>query len=220
MNIVIIGAGGHGKVVADILQHDPEVKIAGFIDDDKNMLGQLIDGCRVLGNFASLPELTAGYKLDGAVIAIGDNKVRARLYEELEKTGLKHKSAIHTHALIAKDVDIGSGVVIASGAVISTGTRVGNNVIINTGVVIDHDNYIEDHTHISPGVKLAGRVTVGKYTHVGLGVTIIEDISIGENCVIGAGAVVVADVPANATAVGVPARVIKFKERSADGKHH
>lgn len=217
MNIIIVGAGGHGKVVLDILQHDSDVRLVGFVDDDKTYHGKIIDGIPVLGSISSLPTLIPLYKLDGAIIAIGDNKVRAELFNKLKKLGLKLKRAIHPDALIARDVEIGEGVVIAAGAVISIGTRIGNNVIINTGVVIDHDNIIEDHAHISPGVNLAGRVTVGKYTHVGLGVTIVEDITIGENATVGAGAVVLADVPPNTTAVGVPARIIKHKEPAKDG---
>ena len=217
MNVVIVGAGGHGKVVLDILQRDRDVNPVGFIDDDKTSHGTIIDGLPVLGGINALPDLIPLHKLDGAIIAIGDNRVRARLFSKLEGLGFKMTRAIHPDALIAHDVKIGEGVVIAAGVVISTGTRIGDNVIINTGVVIDHDNIIEDHTHISPGVNLAGRVTVGKYAHVGLGVTIVEDLTIGENTTIGAGAVVLVDVPANTTAVGVPARIIKHKQPAKDG---
>ena len=217
MNIVIVGAGGHGKVVLDILRRDPDVKVIGFVDDDKTSHGKIIDGIPVLGGLSSLPELIPLYKMDGATIAIGDNIVRARLFDKMKELGLKPQRAIHPDALIARDVEIGEGVVIAAGVAISVGTRIGNNVIINTGVVIDHDNIIEDHTHISPGVNLAGRVTVGKYTQVGLGATVVEDLTIGGNTTIGAGAVVLSDVPANATAVGVPARVIKHKKPAKDG---
>ena len=220
MNVVIVGAGGHGKVVVDILKHDPDVKLIGFLDDDKTLLGKIVDGIPVLGSVSSLSALTSRHKLDGAVIAIGDNRVRAELFNKLKGLGLKPKRAIHPHALIAHDVEIGEGVVIADGAVISTGTRIGDNVIINTGVVIDHDNVIEDHAHISPGVKLAGRVSVGQYTQIGLGVTIVEDLTIGDNVIVGAGAVVLADVPANTTAVGVPAKIIKRKGPVGKSKHH
>ena len=207
-------------MVLDILRRDPDVKPVGFIDDDKTSHGKIVDGIPVLGSVSSLPELIPLHKMDGVIIAIGDNKVRARLFDSMKELGLKPKRAIHPHALIARDVEIGEGVVIAAGVAISVGTRIGNNVIINTGVLIDHDNIIEDHTHISPGVKLAGRVTVRKYTQVGLGVTVVEDLTIGENTTIGAGAVVLANVPANATAVGIPAKVIKYKKLAKDGIQH
>ena len=214
MNVIIIGAGGHGKVVLDILQHDSDADLIGFIDDDVTSHDKIIDGLRVLGSVNSLSKLIAVYKVDAAIIAVGDNKVRAELFDKMKGLGLKLKGAIHPDALIARDVEVGEGVVIAAGAVINTGGRIGNNVIINTGAVLDHDDVIEDNAHISPGVKLAGRVTVGKYTHVGLGVTIVEDLTIGENTTIGAGAVVLANIPANTTAVGVPARIIKHKSPS------
>ena len=217
MNVIIVGAGGHGKVVLDILQPDRDVKVVGFVDDDKTSHGKIVDGLPVLGSISALPDLMPLYELDGAIVAIGDNKVRARLFDKMKGLGLKLKRAIHHDALIAHDVEIGEGVVIAAGVVISTGTRIGDNVIINTGVVIDHDNIIEDHTHISPGVNLAGRVTVGRYAHVGLGVTVVEDLTVGENTTIGAGAVVLVDVPPNTTAVGVPARIIKHKQPARDG---
>ena len=212
MNIVIIGAGGHGQVVLDILRHDADARLVGFIDDDKTTHNKIIDGVPVLGSVSALPTLIPRDKLDGAVIAVGDNKVRADLHEKLKAAGLKLKVAVHPDALIARDVGIGEGVVIAAGVVISTGTRIGDNVIINTGAVIDHDNIIEDYSHISPGATLAGKVRVGKYSHVGLGVTIIQDLTIGDNATVGAGAVVLTDIPDNATAVGVPAKVIKRKE--------
>lgn len=219
MNVVIVGAGGHGKVVQDILQRDPDVKLKGFVDDDKTSHGKTIDGVPVLGSISSLPDLVAGHKIEAAVIAIGDNRVRGELFRKMKGLGLKLKSAIHPDALIARDVEIGEGVVIAAGAVINVGTTVGDNVIVNTGAVIDHNNVIGDHSHISPGVSLSGGVRVGKYAHVGLGVTVVEHLHIGENATVGAGAVVLADVPANTTAVGVPAKIIKRKEPHSQATH-
>jgi sugar O-acyltransferase (sialic acid O-acetyltransferase NeuD family) len=213
MNMVIFGAGGHGKVVLDILQHDRRVNLVGFIDDDRNSHEKFVDGTPVLGDVGNLPSLIAAHQLDGAVIAVGNNKVRAALFMQVKSLGLKLENAIHPKALIAGDVIIGEGVVVASGAIINTGTKIGDNVIINTGVIIDHDNVIEDHVHISPGVKLGGKVTVKKYTHIGLGSTVAQRLTIGENATVGAGAVVLADVPENTLVVGVPARIVKRKEK-------
>lgn len=212
MNIVIVGAGGHGKVILNILQHDPDTKLVGFVDDDANSHHTMIDGFPVLGSIDSLPALTPRYQLDGAIIAIGDNRIRGELFGRMKEWRLTLKSAIHPHAFIARDVKIGEGVVIAAGAIIGTGSRIGNNVIINTRAIIDHEDIIEDHVHISPGVTIAGKVVIGQYSHVGLGVTVVQDLTIGENATVGAGAVVLADIPANTTAVGVPARVIKYKK--------
>ena len=214
MNIVIIGAGGHGKVVLEIVRRDLDVKFVGFIDDDKNSHDKAVDGAMVLGDLDSLPALILANKLEGAIIAVGNNKTRARLYGKLKKLGLIMINAIHPDALIAKDVEIGEGVVIAAGVVINTGTRIGNNVIINTGAIIDYGNVLEDHTHISPGVKLGSKVTVKKYTHVGLGAKVVEEITIGENVTVGAGAVVLENIPDNSLAVGVPARVVRQKNET------
>ncbi|MFC1952776.1 acetyltransferase [Chloroflexota bacterium] len=212
MNVVIIGASGHGKVVRDILQLDLSVKIAGFIDDDKNSHNTLIDGIPVLGDIDSLKPFISEYQLEAAVIAIGDNRTRAILSVDLKNLGLKRKNAIHPDALIAKDVSIGEGVVIAAGVVINPATRIGDYAIINTGVILEYGSVVEDYAHISPGVAVGGLVTVNKYAHVGIGVTINDNLTIGENVTVGAGAVVVTDIPDNTIAIGVPARVVRHKE--------
>lgn len=199
-------------MVQDILLHDLNVKIAGFIDDDKRSHNKLIDGIPILGDINSLPSLIPAYKLDAAIIAMGNNQTRARIFGQLSSLGLKRKRAIHQDALIAKDVEIGEGVVIAAGVVINPGTRIGDNVIINTGVIIDYGSVVEDHVHISPGVILGSMVTVKKYTHVGIGVAVAEELTVGENVTIGAGTVVLASIPDNTLAVGVPAKVIRHKE--------
>jgi sugar O-acyltransferase (sialic acid O-acetyltransferase NeuD family) len=209
MNVVIIGAGGHGRVVLDILRHDINVGSLALVDDDDKYKNSLIDGAPVLGKISSLPSLIPVHRLGGAIVAIGDNKTRARIYENITSMGLKIVNAIHPDALIARDVVIGEGVVIAAGAIIGTGSRIGNNVIINTGVTIEVENIIEDHTHISPGVNLAGRVRIKKYTHIGLGVCVIDNIIIGENVMVGAGAIILKEIPDNSLAVGTPARVIR-----------
>jgi sugar O-acyltransferase (sialic acid O-acetyltransferase NeuD family) len=213
MNVVIVGAGGHGKVVLDILQYDRRINLAGFIDDNRHSHGKFIDDIPIIGDTAGLEKMVALRHIEGAIIAVGDNQVRARIYARLKDTGIKIINAIHPGAILAKDVKFGEGVVIASGAKINTGTKIGNNVIINTGVIIDHDNIIEDHVHISPGVKLSGNVTIKKYTHVGLGVTVVSKITINENVTVGGGAIVLKDIPAYTTAVGRPAKVIKYKEK-------
>jgi UDP-perosamine 4-acetyltransferase len=188
------------------------MKVIGFIDDDKASHNKTVDGIPVIGTHQALPELKTKYGLEGVIIAVGDNKTRALLFNKVKGLGLKLENAIHHNALIARDVEIGEGVVIASGAMINTGTKIGNNVILNTGVVINHDNIIEDHVHISPGVKLDGKVTVKEGTHVGIGVTVGPYVVIGKNVTVGGGAVVLENIPDNVTAVGIPARVVKHKE--------
>jgi sugar O-acyltransferase (sialic acid O-acetyltransferase NeuD family) len=215
MNVVIIGAGGHGRVVLDILRHDLDIKLIGFIDDDKRFHHKLIDGFPVLGDTASLKTIIPAHKLDAAIVAVGDNHTRARIFEKLSGLGLKKIRAIHHDALIARGAEIGEGAVIAAGVVVNPGTKIGDNVIINTGVILDYGSVVEDHVHISPGVILGSMVTVKKYTHVGIGVAVVEELTVGENVTVGAGAVVLASIPDNTLAVGVPARVIRHKSQTA-----
>ena len=219
MSVIIVGAGGHGKVVRDILQHDAAIKVTGFIDDDRMTHGKTVDGLPVLGGIKDLQCLIPKHRIEAGIVAIGDNKTREAMYLRLKNLGLKIINAIHPGAIIAKHVEFGEGVVVASGAKINTGTKIGSNVIINTGVIIDHENIIEDHVHISPGVKLSGNVTIGKYSHIGIGVTIVSRITIGQNVTVGGGAVVLDDMPDNTIAVGVPAKVIKNKEKHTAGRH-
>lgn len=209
MRILIIGAGGHGKVVADILLSSSNHKIIGFIDDDPNKVGTRIMGIPVLGDTKSLYKIVDRYDIEGAIPAIGDNVVRAKMYELILSIGLKPINAIHKTAHISRTVKMGNAVCIAPGVIINTDVKVGNNVIINTGATVDHDSIVEDHVHIGPGVHLAGNVHVKKYATVYTGAVVIPGITIGENSIIGAGAVVIDDIPDNVVAVGVPAKVIR-----------
>ncbi|MDP6632301.1 MAG: acetyltransferase [Dehalococcoidales bacterium] len=213
MNIVIIGAGGHGKVTLDILQYDTSVEVIGFIDDDENSRDKIISGVPVLGNMAALPRLIQEKRIEGGIIALGNRKVRAALFEHLKEMGLKPVNAVHPRAVIAKNVRMGDGVMIAAGAIINTDSIIGDDVIINTGATIDHDNMIGDHVNIQPGGNLGGAVTVKAYTEVGIGATVIQNISIGEGSTIAAGAAIISDVPDNVTVVGVPGRIFRADKR-------
>lgn len=205
-------------MVLDILRYNLNVKLIRFVDDDRDSHHKVVDGVPVLGSTGSLPELVARHKLDAAIIAVGNNRVRAEVFNRLRGLGLRLENAIHPRSIIARGVEMGEGVVIASGAMVNAGTTIGNNVIINTGVIIDHDNVIEDHTHLSPGAKLAGKVTIKRYAHVGIRATVAQRLTIGEGATVGAGAVVFNDVPENAVAVGVPARILKINGAAADAE--
>ncbi len=214
MNVVIVGAGGHGKVILDILQNTPSIEVIGFIDDGQKSQGKEINGIPVIGTINSLPQLRQKYGIEGAIIAIGNRGVRATVFEKVKGMGLKLINAIHPSAIISKNVKLGAGVMIAPGAIINTNSAIGDDVIINTGATIDHDNIIGDHVNIQPGVSLGGTVTVKAYAEVGIGATVIQNINIGENSTVGAGAVLIADVPDNVTVVGVPGRIIKVNRLS------
>jgi len=208
MNIVIIGAGGHGRVVLDILRNNHQFDIAGFLDGNLALHGKEICGLEVLGDLSIVDQLNEQC-VGGAIVAIGDNKIRNIYAQQLKTVGINLVSAIHPSVNIAQTAEVGKNVVIAAGANICTLAKINDSAIINTGCIIDHESIIHRAAHICPGVRIAGHVTVRPYAFVGIGATIIQGITIGEGAVVGAGAVVVQDVPAFTTVVGVPAKVIK-----------
>lgn len=203
--VVIIGAGGHAKVIADMIEKSGD-EIVGFLDDNKKKGTTIIKEYKVLGDFNNRFPLAIANLDYEFIIAIGDNKKR----EEISHSpNLKFYTAIHPSAQIGLDVEIKEGTVIMANACINSSAKIGKHCIINTGAIIEHDNIIEDFVHISPNVALGGTVKIGKNTHVGIGSIIKNNITICENCKIGAGAVVVKDIKEEGTYVGVPAKGIK-----------
>ena len=196
-------------MVADILlrAHDAgtDYKPIGFLDDASALAGTTIMGLPVLGAIAQLDE----FDHDAVIVAIGDNRIRARIFESVRARGERIVNAVHPAAVLAPDVRLGEGVMICAGVVVNTGTVIGDNVILNTGCTVDHHNRIGSHAHIAPGVHLGGDVTIGEGTVVGIGATVIPQRTVGAWSAIGAGSVVTRDIPAYATAVGMPARVIQ-----------
>jgi sugar O-acyltransferase (sialic acid O-acetyltransferase NeuD family) len=199
--IYLIGAGGHAKVVADILIASGCPPTAVLDDDPKQ--------ATLLG--LSVFSTATPPSPDGRVIvAIGDNYVRERITLRYNQFG----TAIHPSAQIGRDVEIGDGSVIMAGAVINPGSRIGRHCIVNTRASVDHDCVLEDFAHVAPGATLGGRVRVGRGTMVSLGASVIHGLVIGEYTVVGAGAIVVRDLPSGVIAYGVPARVVR--NRSPD----
>jgi sugar O-acyltransferase (sialic acid O-acetyltransferase NeuD family) len=205
--VLIYGASGHGKVIADLIDKAGRFDIAGFLDDDPAINGHTFFGYPVLGGLKTLNE--EGYYAYKLILAIGENLARKNLWEQIKPLGYELVSVMHPSAEIASDVCIKAGTVVMANTAINSGTKIGENAIINTGATIDHDCTIGDYVHISPGAHLAGHVHIGALAHIGIGASCIQDISIGKNVTIGAGAAVISDIPDNVTAVGVPARVIK-----------
>nr|WP_310427634.1 acetyltransferase [Chamaesiphon sp. VAR_48_metabat_135_sub] len=200
----LYGAGGHSKVITDIL-NSLDIAVIGMFDDNppnaKFKGIEVRDGIRLLGE--GFPELDAPL-----IISVGDNSRRAELASLIDAT---FGTAIHSTAIVSAKASIGFGTVVLQGAIIQAGAKVGAHVLVNTAASIDHDNTIGDYAHISPHATLCGHVEVGEGTHIGAGAIVIPSIRIGRWCTIGAGAVVIRDIPDFATAVGNPARVIKIK---------
>jgi UDP-perosamine 4-acetyltransferase len=208
MDVILIGAGGHGRVVLDILRAGGVHNPIGFLDADPELAGQSINGVPVLGQINLLPKLKT-QKIRGAIISIGDNHARRSYAQKLAAQGFELLNAVHPASHVSGTAKLGRNVVVAAGAVICTDARLGDSVIVNTAAVIDHECEIGQAAHICPAAALAGRVRVGEECFIGLGCRIIQCIRIGDRATVGAGAVVIEDVCEDATAVGVPARVIK-----------
>lgn len=197
--VIIIGASGHGKVVADtILQSGDQVR--GFLDDNPE-LGESFIGFPVLGTVDQFVD----YPDTKFVVAIGNAKIRENIVEKL--AGVSWYTAIHPNAVASKlDTSIGEGSVIMANAVVNAGAKIGRHCIVNTGAIVEHDNEIGDFVHVSVGAKLGGNVRVGDKTWIGIGAVVSNNILICEKCVIGAGAVVVKEIKSKGTYVGVPAK--------------
>lgn len=212
---VIIGAGGHGRVVAEILALSLEPdEISGFLDDDAYIWGQRVGGLPVLGGISAIKELCGRYPALSAVAAVGDNAVRKRIIEDLSGCRVKFIKALHPRAVVSGAAAIGAGTMVAAGAVINTGAVIGSHVIINTASTVEHDCTVGDFAHISPGAVLGGGVQVGEGAQVGIGATVMPGRKVGCWSVVGAGAVVVEDIPTEVVAVGVPARVVQNRRGS------
>ncbi len=200
--IIVIGGGGHAKVVVSTVA-ELGIEVRGIYDDDPVKQGALVGSARVIGTVSRI-DGSAGER---AIIAIGDNRTRAEKAGTL--TGCQWVTAIHPRAYVHPSVSVGEGTVIFAGAVIQPGTVIGRHCIVNTNAAIDHDCVIGDYSHIGPGVCLAGNVTVGEGTFLGVGAVAVMGAAIGAWSIIGAGAAVIRNIPGNATAVGVPARILE-----------
>lgn len=203
--VVIYGASGHGKVVADIVTQAGGTVLA-FIDDNNALWGQEFFGHPVWGGPEQMREKAqAGTQSFNVLVAIGNNSTRRRVSENLEQQGFRFASAIHPSAQIARGVSIGAGTVVMANCAVNPDAAIGSHCIINTGVTVDHDCVIGDFCHLSPGAHLGGTVRVGPSSWIGLGASVINNIDIGENVTVGAGAVVIRNIEAHSVVVGNPA---------------
>lgn len=200
--VVIIGAGGHAKVIADIILKSGD-KVIGFLDDNQKIGTQVLD-YKVIGNINDIANINKNYYY---VIGIGDSKSRYEIYNKYRN--IKYYTAVHPSAVIAKDVIIGTGTVIMANAVINNCTCIGDFCIINTACVIEHNSIIGNFVHISPTSTLSGTVKVCDFVHIGTGTKVKNNININKKCIIGVGSVIIKDIDEEGIYVGVPAKKIK-----------
>lgn len=202
-HIYVYGAGGHGKVVADILLA-AGLPVAGFLDDCDSRAGERVLGLPVFA-FGEWERTHNGESAIGVAWGIGDNRARQSAAERCRN--FKLVNVVHPSAVVSPSANIGSGTVVMARAVVNADATLGFGVIVNTGAVVEHDCVLGDYSHISPNAALGGRARVGSLSHVGLGAVVLPGISVGSRTTIGAGAVVVRSIPEDVIAVGVPARV-------------
>lgn len=208
--IILIGGGGHCKVVINAIRLDNQYEITGIIDL-KEKTGNTIAGVPVIGDDTDLIKyISKGIKLCFITVgSTGNPSLRIKLFNNAKKTGLIFPNIIHPRAIISDSVDMGEGNFIGPGVIINPDAKVGDGCIINTGAIIEHDCKINDFVHIAPGVTLSGGVEIGKNSHIGTGTSVIQYLTIGENTIIGAGSTVVKNIGDNMVAYGNPSKVIR-----------
>ncbi len=206
--VVGLGAGGHAKVVIELLRLNGGYEIVGLLDRKQELVGQMVLDVPILGNDSLLDKLVS-QGIQHFFVGLGSTgniAPRRVLYELAHSMNMTPVDAIHPSAIISSSVTIGQGVTISANAVINSCAVLGDNIIVNTGAIIEHDCLLGNHVHIATGARLAGSVVVGEAAHIGAGATILQCIKIGQGAIVGAGAVVVKDVQPYTTVIGVPAR--------------
>ncbi|MCY9265921.1 acetyltransferase [Bacillus licheniformis] len=206
-NVVIIGAGGHGKVVRELVKERPDTELAGILDDRYAELH--VENGLYRGPSAAAEELARLHPDAKFVLAVGQNSIRQQLYERIGLPLDRYAVLIHPSAVVSGSARIQNGAVVMASSVIQADADVGIHAIVNTGAIVEHDNRIGDYVHLSPGTVLTGGVTVMEGAHLGAGTAVIPGKTVGRWSVTGSGAAVIHDIPDNCTAVGVPARMIK-----------
>jgi len=194
--VIVIGAGGHGRVIADIVTLSGDV-VLGFLDDkDPNEFPNIT----ILGKLTDIDR----FKQEASfIIGIGNNHIRKQLMESLD---VNWYTAIHPTAVIASDVKIEEGSAVMANTVINTGSKIGRGVIVNTAATVDHDSVLANYVHISPGAHLGGTVNVGPGTWIGIGAVVSNNVDICGSCIVGAGALVIHPIILKGVYIGVPAR--------------
>lgn len=209
-SIIVLGAGGHAKVLIDLMLQQ-SMQVIAITDPDFKEKEPVL-GVPVIGNDeVVLQYSTIAVQLVNGLGSAANLSGRTKLFKCFKTGGYTFATLIHKAAVVSPHVEISEGVQIMAGAIIQAGSCLGDNTIINTKVSVDHDCLIGDHVHLAPGVTLSGGVIVNEGTHIGTGVSVIQNIIIGKNSLIAAGAVVTKHVPDNAVVMGIPGRVVRYR---------
>ncbi|MCK9223250.1 MAG: acetyltransferase [Limnochordia bacterium] len=213
--LVIIGAGGFGHEVAWLVERinsiQPTWEIVGYVDDNESLHGSIVAGYPVLGDCAWLREQDR--ETTYAICAIGASKARKKVIERLGD--IRFAVLIDPSVILSERVTVGEGSIISAGTIITVDISIGSHVIINLDCTIGHDAVIEDFVTLYPSVNVSGNTVLGECVEMGTGSQVIQDLRVGDGTIVGAGAVVVKELPRECTAVGCPAKPIKFHESSA-----
>lgn len=206
MNLLILGAGGHGRVAADLAEDLGQYQKIAFLDDaifnpDDSfpwpILGPIVDLAKHQNEFAT------------AFVAVGDSRQRLQLLGLVESAGYAAATLVHPAASVSRRAVLGAGTIVCGGAVVQVNSRLGRGCIVNTSASVDHECILGAGVHVCPGAHLAGSVVVGEHTWIGIGASVKQGLSIGSDVIVGAGAAVVEDVGNECTVVGVPARPVR-----------
>lgn len=198
--LIVIGAGGHGRVVADAA-HVAGWSRVGLLDDREQADASPFEIIGTVGKLDTIAE-----QWDAAIAAVGDNATRLAFLRRAIAAGLATPALVHPAAAVSAHAELGNGVFVAAGAVVNIGASIGEATIINTSATIDHDCRLGPAVHVSPGANLGGNVTVGPRSWIGIGASVRNGVTIGSDVIVGAGSVVIRDIADGETVVGVPAR--------------
>lgn len=206
--VILVGAGGHAKVLLDILIQTG-IEVIGLTDLDALRIGQKVHGVTILGGDDAVRRHDADQiLLVNGIGSIGAMTARKAVFDRFTIEGYDFVSVVHPAAVVSATAQIEAGVQIMAGCVVQVDARVGRNSIINTGAIVEHDCQIGAHVHLAPGVTLSGDVVIGEETHIGSGATIVQGVRVGRQCTVGAGSVVLEDVHDGLRVAGIPAKVL------------
>lgn len=208
--VIVIGGGGHAKVLIDALRSG-SVPVLGITETDPRKIGVELFGIPVTGEEIIRDKYPESVRLVNGIGSVGSTERRKLIYEKYKAMGFSFAPVIHPSAIVSREVILGEGVQIMAGAVVQAGSAIGDDSILNTRTAVDHDCVIGRHVHLAPGVVLSGGVRVDDGAHVGTSASVIEGVHIGISALVAAGAIVIKDVPPGAIVSGVPAGMVKKK---------